>query len=157
MLLKERGPAGVMQLYLRDDDATFTQPVRALRGFERVTLPPGATRDVQFTLDQDDFALLDEKLQRIVEPGTFTVFVGGSSEATDQLSFEVTTGAALPGLGSRQVAQQRGDRVLHLERMSHPVVRVSTLARDTEQQACGHEQEQKTQRCRRCEREGQTR
>jgi len=90
----------VVQLYLRDDEASFTQPVRALRGFERVTLEPGAARDVQFTLDQDDFALLDEKLQRVVEPGTFTVFVGGSSDTTNEATFEVTTGSTLPRAGS---------------------------------------------------------
>jgi beta-glucosidase len=96
----DRTGTEVVQLYLRDDSATFTQPVRTLRGFERVTLEPGAERDVQFTLDEDDFALLDEKLQRVVEPGSFTVFVGGSSDATAQASFEVTTAATLPGPGS---------------------------------------------------------
>jgi beta-glucosidase len=89
----------VVQLYLRDDAATFTRPVRALRGFQRVTLEPGAAEDVRFTLDQEDFALLDEGFERVVEPGTFTVFVGGSSETTNQASFEVVQGARLPGSG----------------------------------------------------------
>lgn len=96
----KRSGTEVVQLYLRDDSATFTQPVRALRGFERVTLEPGATRDVSFTLDQEDYALLDENLRRMIEPGTFTVFVGGSSEATQQATFEISTGATLPGPGS---------------------------------------------------------
>jgi beta-glucosidase len=95
----ERAGTEVVQLYLRDDAATFTRPVRALRGFRRVTLQPGGTEDVKFTLDQDDLALLDENLQRVVEPGTFTVFVGGSSDTTNQASFEVTTGAKLQGAG----------------------------------------------------------
>lgn len=90
----------VVQLYLRDDAATFTRPVRALRGFQRVALQPGASADVQFSLDQDDFALLGEHFERVVEPGTFTVFVGGSSDATHQASFEITTGATLQGPGS---------------------------------------------------------
>jgi beta-glucosidase len=96
----ERAGTEVVQLYLRDDAATFTRPVRVLRGFRRVTLPPGGAEDVQFTLDADDFALLDENLARVVEPGTFTLFVGGSSEATHQASFEVPTGAKLQGPGS---------------------------------------------------------
>lgn len=96
----ERAGTEVVQLYLRDDAATFTRPVRALRGFRRVTLPPGGVEQVQFTLDADDLALLDDKHQRVVEPGTFTVFVGGSSEATQQATFQVTTGATLEGLGS---------------------------------------------------------
>jgi beta-glucosidase len=96
----ERPGTEVVQLYLRDDAATFTRPVRALRGFRRVSLQPGAAEDVQFTLDPDDLALLDENLERVVEPGTFTVFVGGSSDTTNQASFEVTTGATLQGPGN---------------------------------------------------------
>ena len=96
----DRAGTEVVQLYLRDDAATFTRPVRELRGFRRVTLEPGATEDVQFTLDQEDFALLGPSFERIVEPGTFTVFVGGSSDTTHQAAFEVTAGATLPGPGS---------------------------------------------------------
>jgi beta-glucosidase len=96
----ERAGTEVVQLYLRDDVATFTRPARELRGFRRVTLQPGAAEDVTFTLGPDDFALLGEELQRVVEPGTFTVFVGGSSDTTNQAAFEVTTGATLPGPGS---------------------------------------------------------
>jgi beta-glucosidase len=65
-----------------------------------VTLPPGGAQDVKFTLDAEDFALLDEKLARVVEPGAFTVFVGGSADTSNQASFEVTTGVVWPGRGS---------------------------------------------------------
>lgn len=96
----EHAGTEVVQLYLRDDVATVTRPVRVLRGFRRVTLQPGAAEDVRFTLDQDDFALLDASFARVVEPGTFTVFAGGSSDTTNQASFEVTTGTTLHGHGS---------------------------------------------------------
>jgi beta-glucosidase len=96
----ERAGTEVVQLYLRDDAATFTRPVRELRGFRRVTLAPGGAQDVKFALDADDFALLDEKLARVVEPGSFTVYVGGSADTSNQASFEVTTGLTLPGRGS---------------------------------------------------------
>jgi beta-glucosidase len=89
----------VVQLYLRDDAASVTRPVRTLRGFQKVSLAKGASRTVTFTLDQDDFALLDDKLKRVVEAGTFTVFVGGSSSTDNQASFEVTSTTHLPGLG----------------------------------------------------------
>jgi beta-glucosidase len=89
-----------VQLYLRDDVATFTRPVRTLRGFRRVALDPGAAVDVSFALDEEDFALLDGHFQRVIEPGTFTVFVGGSSDTTNQASFQVTEGATLQGAGS---------------------------------------------------------
>jgi beta-glucosidase len=96
----ERAGTEVVQLYLRDEAATFTRPVRELRGFRRVTLEPGAARDVQFTLDADDLALFDDRLERVVEPGMFTVFVGGSSDTAHQASFEVTSGLRLKGRGS---------------------------------------------------------
>jgi hypothetical protein len=45
-----------------------------LRGFARVALEPGSSREVTFTLDQDDFALLDAKLQRVVDQPAITEF-----------------------------------------------------------------------------------
>jgi beta-glucosidase len=90
-----RAGTEVVQLYLRDDAATITRPVRSLRGFQRVALPPGAAADVRFILDQEDFALLNENFERVIEAGTFTVFVGGSSDTTNQGSFEITTDAKL--------------------------------------------------------------
>ncbi|HEY2733091.1 MAG TPA: glycoside hydrolase family 3 N-terminal domain-containing protein [Polyangiales bacterium] len=95
-----RAGTEVVQLYLRDDVATFTRPVEALRGFARVELAPGASRELTFTLDQEDFALLDADFQRVVEPGTFTVFVGGNSVDVQSAQFSVTRSAKLAGLGS---------------------------------------------------------
>lgn len=89
----------VVQLYLRDDAATITRPVRLLRGFQKVSLAKGASTTVTFKLDQDDFALLDDKLKRVVEAGMFTVYVGGSSSTDNQAIFEVTATTRLPGLG----------------------------------------------------------
>ena len=80
----------IVQLYLRDDVASVTRPVRQLRGFHTVHLAPGEAQSVTFTLDQKDFALLDMNLSPMVEAGTFTVFVGADSTATHQAQFEVT-------------------------------------------------------------------
>lgn len=81
----------VVQLYLRDQVASVTRPVRALRGFERVTLEPGASRTVEFRLDRDDLALLDARGESVVEPGAFTVWVTTSSaEEGLRGGFEVT-------------------------------------------------------------------
>jgi beta-glucosidase len=88
-----RAGTEVVQLYLRDDVASVTRPVRALRGFARVTLAPGAAQDVVFTLDQEDFALLGETWEPVIEAGTFTVYVGGSSATENQASFELTSDA----------------------------------------------------------------
>lgn len=103
----QRAGTEVVQLYLRDEAATFTRPVRALRGFQRVALSPGEARDVKFTLDADDFALLDQKLERVVEAGKFTVFVGGSSDTTNEAAFEVTTGLSLRETGSAMPREVR--------------------------------------------------
>jgi len=84
-----RAGAEVVQLYLRDDVASVTRPVRELRGFRRVELQPGEARIVTFELGRDDLSMLDERMQRVVEPGTFTVFTGGSSAADQQVKFEV--------------------------------------------------------------------
>ena len=75
----DRDGEEVVQLYLHDDLASIVQPLRQLKAFERVAIPKGATRTVTFCLTQDDFALIDRKLQRVVEPGTFTIMVGRSS------------------------------------------------------------------------------
>lgn len=69
----------VVQLYLRDEVATFARPVLALAGFARVWLKSGEAREVRFTLGPDQLAVLDAALHPVVEPGTFTVYVGASS------------------------------------------------------------------------------
>jgi beta-glucosidase len=48
-----------VQLYIHDPVASISQPVRRLRGFQRVTLNPGQTRPVSFTLDASDFGFYD--------------------------------------------------------------------------------------------------
>ena len=59
--------------------ASVTRSVRELRGFERITVEPGQSRTVSFTLRPDDLAFYNQRMQRVVEPGFFTVWVGASS------------------------------------------------------------------------------
>lgn len=70
----------VVQLYLKDNVSSVTTYEFDLRGFERITLAPGEKKTVQFTLHPDDLALLDKNMNWTVEPGTFTVMIGASSE-----------------------------------------------------------------------------
>jgi Fibronectin type III-like domain len=79
----------VVQLYIRDVAASVTRPVRELKGFERVTLRPGEKRRVTFTLTPDDLGFYNRELRFVVEPGTFKVFAGTSSEGGLEASFEV--------------------------------------------------------------------
>jgi beta-glucosidase len=69
----------VVQLYVRDDEASVTRPVLELKRFERVTLRPGETRTVRFELKPDDLALWNLEMKRVVEPGTFTIHTGPHS------------------------------------------------------------------------------
>jgi beta-glucosidase len=76
----ERSGDEVVQLYLRDPVATVTRPVKQLAGFKRVTLLPGASCVVSFSIDVGQLAFYDRKMDYIVEPGEVQVMVGSSSE-----------------------------------------------------------------------------
>jgi beta-glucosidase len=69
----------VVQLYVRDDEASVTRPVLELKRFQRVTLAPGEKKTVRFELKPDDLALWNAAMKRVVEPGTFTIYSGGNS------------------------------------------------------------------------------
>ena len=86
------GPKGdeVVQLYIHDPVASLAQPVRRLRGFERVTLEPGQKKTVSFTLDKSDVGFYDNAGKYIVEPGQIDVYAGDSSKADLTKSFQVT-------------------------------------------------------------------
>ena len=93
----------VVQLYLRDEKASMTRPVKELQGFARVELAPGETKTVTFTLDKRAFAFYSVKLQDwYVETGAFDLMVGASSadirltkevnvESTVKIPFVYTT------------------------------------------------------------------
>jgi beta-glucosidase len=73
--------AGVetVQLYLHEQYAPVSTPVKQLRGFEQVALEPGQKKSVTFTLGPQDFQLLDLNMHWVVVPGTFDVMIGKSS------------------------------------------------------------------------------
>jgi beta-glucosidase len=79
----------VVQLYIHDPVASISQPVRRLRGFERVTLGPGETRTVTFTLDRSDFGFYDNRGKFVVESGQIDVYAGNSSSTDLKKSFTV--------------------------------------------------------------------
>lgn len=69
----------VVQLYLKDFVSSVITYDYVLRGFERITLQPGETRSVSFTLHPNDMAILDKNMNFTVEPGKFQIMVGSSS------------------------------------------------------------------------------
>jgi len=68
----------VVQLYLTDVEASCAVPHHSLRGFTRLSLAPGESRAVAFELQARDLAIVDDHGHRVLEPGRFRVFVGGS-------------------------------------------------------------------------------
>jgi beta-glucosidase len=74
----------VAQLYIHDPVASISQPVRRLRGFQRVTLNPGQKTTVSWKLDASDVGFYDNQGRFRVEPGTIQVFAGDHSSASDQ-------------------------------------------------------------------------
>jgi beta-glucosidase len=80
----------VVQLYLHELVTSVTEPTKVLRGFKRVTLAPGAATQVQFHLSRDDFAIWDENLHDVVEPGTFEIMAGPDSVTLKTATLAVT-------------------------------------------------------------------
>lgn len=67
----------VVQLYVTDNDATVRVPIRSLAGVERVHLKPGERRVIKFTIDPRQLALITNDGRTVVEPGDFTITIGG--------------------------------------------------------------------------------
>ncbi|MGC1869488.1 MAG: beta-glucosidase BglX [Acidobacteriaceae bacterium] len=79
----------IVQLYIRIRGASVEEPLRVLKGFERVNLQPGESKKVTFPLGFQELSFINAKSQRVVEPADYTVFVGGSSNATQSADFKV--------------------------------------------------------------------
>ena len=72
--------AEVVQLYIRDTEASVARPSKELKGFEKVYLQPGESRSLQFTLTRDDLSFFDAASHAwVAEPGEFHVLLGCSS------------------------------------------------------------------------------
>lgn len=70
----------IVQLYVKDKVSSVISYESLLRGFERVSLQPGETKNIQFTLHPEDLEILDINMNWNVEPGEFEVRIGASSE-----------------------------------------------------------------------------
>jgi beta-glucosidase len=77
----------VVQLYVRDMVGSLTRPVKELKGFQRVELAPGESREVKFTLKASDLAFYTAAGKWEAEPGAFKVFVGGNSRDVKEVGF----------------------------------------------------------------------
>lgn len=77
----------VVQMYIHDLAATIARPVKELKGFERISLKAGESRDVVFTIDAEALKFYNSDLQYVAEPGDFEVMVGGNSRDVQSLKF----------------------------------------------------------------------
>ena len=69
----------VVQLYIRDLFASVARPVMELKGFQRIHLKAGESKQITFKITPELLSMLDINLQQIVEPGEFRIMIGASS------------------------------------------------------------------------------
>jgi len=76
----DKAGAEVVQLYVRDRKSSVVRPVKELRGFEKIFLEKGESKQVSFELGYEELKMLDVHMNWVVEPGAFEVMIGSSSE-----------------------------------------------------------------------------
>jgi beta-glucosidase len=79
----------VVQLYVRDQVSSVARPVKALKGFARVTLKPGESRTVRLTLGPDAFCLWNRDMREVVEPGRFDIMTGPNSRDVQTVALDI--------------------------------------------------------------------
>ncbi|WP_321438572.1 beta-glucosidase BglX [uncultured Bacteroides sp.] len=79
----------VAQLYVRDKVGSVTRPVKELKRFTRVTLKPGETKNISFTLPVEELAFWNIDMKKVIEPGDFTLWVGTNSQEGISADFKV--------------------------------------------------------------------
>ena len=79
----------VVQLYIRDMVGSVTRPVKELKGFQKISLKAGETKNVVFTITPNDLKFYNYDLKFVAEPGDFKVFVGGNSRDVKEASFKL--------------------------------------------------------------------
>lgn len=85
-----RAGSETAQVYVRDLVSSVMTPIKRLVAFQKAHLEAGESRELVFQLRRDDFSLVRADETRVVEPGDFTLFVGGSSRDADLLSHGIT-------------------------------------------------------------------
>ena len=79
----------VVQLYIRDVTASLVRPVKELKAFQRISLKPGESKVVNFSLGAKDLSFFDADGKVILEPGEFRVMVGTNSRDVTEAVFHL--------------------------------------------------------------------
>ena len=67
-------------IYINDIISSTSKPVKELKGYEKISLEPGEKKSVKLKLSPEELSLFDRDMNFVVEPGTFEVMVGSSSQ-----------------------------------------------------------------------------
>jgi beta-glucosidase len=68
---------------------TITRPVKELKGFQKIFLKKGESKEVVFTIGEEDLKFYNSELNFVAEPGDFKVFVGGNSRDVKEAGFRL--------------------------------------------------------------------
>jgi len=79
----------VVQLYIRDMVGSVTRPVKELKGFQKISLQPGESKTVSFTISVNDLKFYNSDLKFVAEPGDFKLMIGGNSKDVKEASFKL--------------------------------------------------------------------
>jgi beta-glucosidase len=79
----------VVQLYIRDMVGSITRPVKELKGFQKISLKPGESKTVSFTITTNELKFYNSELKFVAEPGDFKVFIGGNSRDVLEGAFKL--------------------------------------------------------------------
>ena len=77
----------VVQLYVRDEVASITRPIKELKGFEKIKLSPGESKMVTFDVKDEQLGFYNNQMKFIVEKGDFTLMVGGNSRDLQEIKY----------------------------------------------------------------------
>lgn len=79
-----------VQLYIQDLIGSVARPVKQLRGFQKVHLNPGESKDVSFTIQEEMLRFYDIHMQYVSEPGEFYAYIGPNSDTENKRMFQLT-------------------------------------------------------------------
>lgn len=79
----------IVQLYIRDMVASISRPVKELKGFQRIHLAAGESREISFDITPEMLKFYNAELRYVIEPGDFQIMVGGNSKEVKTLNLTV--------------------------------------------------------------------
>ncbi|MEO0473386.1 MAG: glycoside hydrolase family 3 N-terminal domain-containing protein, partial [Bacteroidota bacterium] len=82
--------AEVVQMYVRDEYSSVTRPVMELKGFQKVFLKAGESKTVRIPIEHESLAFYNDKMEYVVEPGSFDIMLGTSSQSADLQHIRLT-------------------------------------------------------------------